>query len=483
TQNYHNITNEINKVKNSLEKSLNQSVNKIFDMSDWKYKPFNWCLEFPEVFFKNNGYDVIVGNPPYIRVHKQDSQLKSYLRKNFMTPKMDFDIYVCFFELGLKLLKKSGILSFIVPDKFLLREYAENLRVLLLNNTNIIELLDISRCNVFKASTYPIIITLKKVVQPLITLKEIKNRYQNLIDVYQINGKLSADLESIKHSLGSFHKKINQKKFTHNPKCQFHINIDQIYDIIETKLERFPKLGDLFEPQNVFCGTPRAKDYHGWSRYIIDQKPEKKDYLKFVVCRNLTPFNINWGIPINAFKKSFKTPYFQFEKNAMTEKRWQNFRYVPKILIRGNDKRLTAVLDTEGYVFVGIYALIQKKYDPKYLIGLLNSELLNAYFYHMNPSIKVSGGYFSINSTQLFQLPIFPASDKESVSISELVSKIIEKKKQLNSQDKKNQIKITTQLKNIIKQLNDKIFQFYGLNENEIEKIKSFVRDCGIQNF
>ncbi|MFX1449369.1 MAG: Eco57I restriction-modification methylase domain-containing protein [Promethearchaeota archaeon] len=474
----HILKKEIKRVQDLLNSHYNSSLNKFFNLRDWKYKPFNWSLEFPEVFSNNGGFDVVLGNPPYIRVHKQEPALKKYLKAVYFTPKMDFDIYICFIELALTLLKRNGILSFIVPDKFLVREYAENLRYLLLNNTNFIELLDISRCNTFKASTYPIIFTLKKIEDPLIKENRIIRFHKNEFDIYQIRGKIN---KKIKESPKIFHKKINQLKFTKTPKSRIYINIDEIYDIIETKLDPLPKLSDFIKKTNIFCGTPRAKHYHSWKNYVSDKKPKNGEFLKYIVCRNVFPFYINWGISINSFRKSYNTPYFKFQRSAMPDQKWKNFQITPKILIRGNDTRLTAAIDDEGYVFVGIYAIIQNQYDPRYLVGLLNSNLINAYFFHKNPSIKVRGGYFSINSSHLLNLPIYPALEKDMNYISNNVSKIIEINDKNTRISEVNKIEEFSQIDSLLEELNNKIYQIYRLNNEEIEKIKTFVSECKIR--
>ncbi len=472
---------EIKNVQDPLNKRYSSSLSKFFNVKDWKYKIFNWVLEFPEVFLYNEGFDAIVGNPPYIRVHKQDPALKNYLKSTYISPKMDFDIYICFIELALKLLKKYGLLSFIVPDKFLVREYAEYLRYLLLNNTHLIELLDISRCEVFKASTYPIIFTLKKVEEPLITSKKIVRFYNNEIDVYQIRGRLNNNFKHIKKSSNIFHKKINQLNFANSPKSRIYINVDEIYDIVETKLEKLPKIRDFVKKNNIFCGTPRAKYYHSWKNYVTDKLPKHNKYLKYIVCRNISPFCINWGISINSFRNSYETPYFKYHQKAMPVQKWKNFQITPKILIRGNDTRLTAAIDEEGYVFVGVYSIIQNRYDPKFLVGVINSDLINAYFFHKNPSIKVRGGYFSINSSHILNLPIFPASEIDIDFISNIVSKIIKLNKDKFEITEIKQDEIKSQIDSLMEELNTRIYQIYGLNTNEIEKIKTFVNEYKIR--
>ena len=261
----------------------------------------------------------------------------------------------------------------------------------------------------------------------------------------------------------------------------FKINVDEIYDIIESKLEKLPKIRDFVEKNDIFCGTPRAKYYHSWKKYVTDKLPKNKEYLKYIVCRNISPFSINWGIPINSFRTSYETPYFKFHYSAMPAQKWKNFQIIPKILIRGNDTRLTAAIDKEGYVFVGIYAIIQNQYDPKYLVGLINSDLINAYFFHKNPSIKVRGGYFSINSSHLLNLPIYPASEKDINSISKIVLKIIKLNEEKFKISEDNQNKIDIQINLLLEELNNKIYQIYGLNNNEIEKIKTFTNEYKIR--
>ncbi len=108
---------------------------------------------------------IVIGNPPYVRVHKMEPTYNSYLRSHFFSAKYDFDIYVCFFEKCIKLLPKGGLLGFITPEKYLLRKYGGNLRLLMLINCVPLEFIDISRCSdVFEVFTYPLLTILRKIV-------------------------------------------------------------------------------------------------------------------------------------------------------------------------------------------------------------------------------------------------------------------------------------------------------------------------------
>jgi len=89
-------------------------------------KAFDWEVEFKEVF-KQGGFDVVVGNPPYVR-QEWLGDFKSYFEKTFQAYHGMADLYVYFYELGLRILKPGGLLSFIVTNKWMKSGYGEPLR-------------------------------------------------------------------------------------------------------------------------------------------------------------------------------------------------------------------------------------------------------------------------------------------------------------------------------------------------------------------
>jgi methylase of polypeptide subunit release factors len=111
--------------------------NSIKDLQKLKTKPetplhfFDWKLDFPEVMNEqvttNIGFDIVIGNPPYIR-QELLSPFKPYLQENYQTYDGVADIYIYFYEKGLNLLKPAGIISYIVTNKWLRSGYGEPLR-------------------------------------------------------------------------------------------------------------------------------------------------------------------------------------------------------------------------------------------------------------------------------------------------------------------------------------------------------------------
>jgi hypothetical protein len=121
-------------------------------------KAFNWETQFPQVFEKG-GFDVIIGNPPYVR-QELFKEIKPYLEKNYKCYNSVADLYVYFIEKSIeKLLTKNGLYSIIVANKWMRSNYGKELRIWL-KNKNIVEIIDFKDLPVFSdATAYPCIIT------------------------------------------------------------------------------------------------------------------------------------------------------------------------------------------------------------------------------------------------------------------------------------------------------------------------------------
>jgi type I restriction-modification system DNA methylase subunit len=121
-----------------------------------KVNPFDWRAEFPEVFARG-GFDAVIGNPPYIRIHKLVDYYPhevSYIQEKFSSAKFGkVDIYAPFAEKGYDLMNDKGLLGFIIPNKFMQADYGIGLRSLIVDNRALNKIVDFCYAQVFENAT------------------------------------------------------------------------------------------------------------------------------------------------------------------------------------------------------------------------------------------------------------------------------------------------------------------------------------------
>ncbi len=111
-------------------------------------KAFNWQNEFPEIF-KNGGFDVVIGNPPYVQLQKMGEMGNMLSKCNYQTFSKSADLYCLFYERGCQIIRPKGYLSYITSNKWLRVNYGESLRKFLTIKVNPKILLDFSGIPVF----------------------------------------------------------------------------------------------------------------------------------------------------------------------------------------------------------------------------------------------------------------------------------------------------------------------------------------------
>ena len=117
---------------------------------------FEWRLEFPEVLNNDgdfNGFDCIIGNPPYIQLQKMRKEAAILKQIGYKTFAKSADIFCLFYELGTQLLKEGGLLAYITSNSWLRAGYGKTLKGFLLDNSNITQLIDFPEIRVFESAT------------------------------------------------------------------------------------------------------------------------------------------------------------------------------------------------------------------------------------------------------------------------------------------------------------------------------------------
>jgi len=437
---------------------------------DWQAKhPFNWQDEFKDIM-AGGGFDIIISNPPYLRVSGIDEDIDHYVRNHFETIFGHFDYYIAFLERSVKLLKTGGLLGFIVPNKFLVRSYARHFRSWLLDNAILIRLVDVSTIPVFgEASIYPVMIILSRA--------SAKNETRPNLSVARITPEMFSTLLATGDLTYSG---VDQDSFRKNKYCTFDVSITGSEETIFRRMENGVESLGMFA--RALTGTPAINLFYKWGELMVSKENLNKNEttLPFINVSNVSRYIISWGGKIRAAKRRLSSPYLRFHPEYVGDNKWRVFSIHPKIVISGTAKHLTAALDDVGYANLSLYAIVdwesKRPYHINYLLALINSTLLDFWFTKKFGSTHMAGGYITYNAIYLEQLPIrridFKNSDDKQAhdSIVALVEKMLELHKKLAPlkeifSDEREQL--LKEIAKTDKEIDNLVYDLYGLTEAE----------------
>jgi adenine-specific DNA-methyltransferase len=160
---YFNETNPTK--KQEYKKQIDELISRITNGR----KDFDFEVYFYEVVHDRGGFDVVIGNPPYVRAdHPEIAKLREAIKTSnlYETLWEKWDLYTAFIERGFKILRPKGILEFIVPDAYMSSKYAEKSHEYFLKNAVVNRIDFCSDLKIFTAEVRNIIIEFQKEVRP-----------------------------------------------------------------------------------------------------------------------------------------------------------------------------------------------------------------------------------------------------------------------------------------------------------------------------
>lgn len=357
-------------------------------------KFFHWELEYPEIFFEKGklkekpGFDVVVGNPPYVRVQELDHNFVDFTKIVYSTSWKRIDISVIFIELGFNLLNSDGYLGYITSNQFLIGEYGREARKLLRNHLKIN--VDFSDLSVFEeATTYTsILIVVKETIDKLSYYKVDSLPFEpNKISFSKIPfNKLSDDSWELANTLDLNNKKVSRFITSLGDVAKVDYGLisgDDSTFILHKKEVR------KLEMEHWFLRPYTRPAY--FKRYGLKESPLKIIY----------PYD-NEGklIPEKELKERAPNIYNYLLKNKNRLQNRQDSRYTieekglpwyclirpstpkvfekPKIIYYDVGNLPNFIIDFEGYYYGGgtSHSIRSDYLDLRYILSLLNSKLL-----------------------------------------------------------------------------------------------------------
>ena len=356
--------------------------------------------------FTQGGFDIVIGNPPYVsavNMARTENEKKLY-KSIFPQATGAYDLYVLFLLQGCMLSK--NVFTWIIPNKFLIADYAKKTLVRL-KQEGLYRSLDVSVFNVFKeASVYPII----------------------------LNGSKICDIEFKVYNLEVYENLLLDKMVE-----QIAVTCD---DTIESCGLKVCSGATGFEAQRI-------------KKFVTEY--QTSNTIPFTVSGNIDRYTYN-NNDVRYMKDRYSSAYIFLDDSIAESKK--TMWIMPKIIVAGMTKVIEATyVDSPLAIGVGTYAIYDfNGISPYYILGLLNSKYTSYYLRTKFKDKHLAGGYLAINKSTIEKLPFTIAEDHIQEEISQLAKDI------LNSKTR-NPYSDTSELETKIDRL---VYQIYNITEEEI---------------
>jgi hypothetical protein len=448
----------VNKKLEAIDYKINHLTDILHKLNKWetedKERPyFLWHTYFKDVFDKG-GFDIVIGNPPYISIENLNPGLKKSLFEKFDTCTGRTDIYIAFIEGMLQILKKNAVLTYIIPYPYTNQNYGSLSRKILIEKYFIKEIMNNSEYYVFESATVKNIIlkvlNSKSTSDTLIrTAKSQMNFQQNKFEDYRINQTKFLELKDFRFETKNIESasKLKYKIWKNS------IRLDQICLIaygarLNHKTKAIGKenyihkeFKDGYKP---FTEGKKIDRYtfnqYGW----LDYKPNEHYNSMFTeLFENEKIFFIN--VVKDRLRFAYDSEHFYNSHTVINVLKWNSLQNAKHITVKRNiSNEKIHLADNFSY---------------KFILGILNSQLMSWYF---NNFLSESLHFYPDDAKEL---PILNLLKEKQKDIESLVDKILSLKSTNNS---------SIYYENKIDAL---VFHLYGLTEAEMNQVLLTFKD------
>ncbi|EJF6450964.1 class I SAM-dependent DNA methyltransferase [Campylobacter jejuni] len=481
--------------------NLKKEYDNIFNLES--NHPFEWRFEFPEILDDDGnfkGFDLIIGNPPYIK-EAENKELFANTKK-LRTYQGKMDIWYHFVGRGFDMLKNNGYLAFIATNNWVTNSGAKKLRNIVLEESQILSLVDFSSFMVFdSASIQTMIMSFQKIKPPKnyefhfakITtqtpiyedaLSLLKNEKTQNNEILKINLTPKKFIDKTLNFTKSDYEELFNKIQKYG---KFYLEEREVAQGIVYPQENINKKSLEILGNNFYLGqgiqkltNEEVENLNLLKNEKILLKPifESDNIQKYFVKR----YNYFWVIYTNS---SFKNPN-SMDNYPNLKKHLDKFKKVitsdnkPYGLHRARDEkfftgspRIVALrkcvgepkfsyVDFDCYVSATFYVIKTQRINVKYLTAILNSKLIAFWLKHKG---KMQGNNYQIDKEPLLNIPIVTINSKnqkiadEFINLVDEILKAKEQDKNANTQELENKINSLT-------------YKLYNLTEDEIKIIE-----------
>jgi len=497
----------------ALDKNIKVGNSLIDDPEIAGTKAFNWEEEFGDIM-KAGGFDVIVGNPPYIRIQNLDKKEVSYYNKIYISPTKNYDIYILFIEKAFKLLKEGGILGLILPHKFFQGEMGTNIRKFIYQNKALYKIVDFGTNQVFdEASTYTCLLFLSKKQNNHFSYKKFKlgEDFKNLHDISFEKMEL-IDMDKWNFASGLTKNVISkilnqQNRFSEITKRIFKGSSTGNDEIFLLKPIKENKDAYLVFSKKLNQNIELEKSILHPFLYGEDIKryspPQSKRLLLFPYVQNEDKVQL---LSIDVLKKDYPLTYKYLEKvksDLLKRKieldddnfykysaaRSLSYYQQPKIMIPDMLVSIRISYDEHGNFYHGpaIHSVVFNEkvgeHNPYFYLAILNSKLF--WFFITNTSTALRGDAYRLTPEFLnsFCFPAINLKDSREKQFYDKVILFAEKILSLNRSllkigDKQTdeRKRIEEEIEKIDKEIDNLVYNIYGITDQEKKIIEESLK-------
>lgn len=407
---------------------------------------FLWKLEFARVFKEKEGFDIIIGNPPYVFAREKISDQEKEVYYKFKTAEYQLNTFVLFIEKAIDLLKHTGELAFIIPNSILKVTSMTKIRKYILDNSHLSNVLQIFGYSFENVNVETVVLILEK--------GSVKNKVVEVINVDKV-----CDISMQNRQF------IDYTRWTEDPECRFQISINKDDDeIINKIIERGKVLKEYFEVKAGLQAYEKGKGLPKQTAEDVKNRPYDADTklnnntYPYLEGKNVQRYSFNW-----------EGKWLQYGTMLAAPRMFEIFNS-PRILVREitstHPKSLLCTYMEDIYLnnrsIINILSKSNNKLELKCLLGLLNSNLISYYFNKITS--KADRKMFpKVILKDLKEFPIIIPDDKEA-----LVT-IVDKLLSLYSTNKSRDIEVVQALE---RELNVMIYSLYDLSKEDISVIE-----------